>query len=416
MKKFLSIAALALLFFSACSKVEMEEMPARKISFRVSRYSAGTKADPTTKSALQGETEEFTTKAFLYADDGNGSYLPTQDMFGASGDLVKYHAPSVNEIRATWETDNEYFWPKSESSYINFVSFYSENTKTQFVATGVTETAMNWGTDESPITIVSDDNILYADLAYHFKNNETRNQLVSNVSEGVPTLFHHALSKVAFKVKLKTSKASAKSIWDVTIQGASLTVGNNGYLPLSIPSSSLTGTEAVTIPWQVSGTAATSEIVGWSRPSTGATWETISSEFETVTFTGFAPKTLNATTNVYEVEAQDLLAERTVLPQDLTADLDEDNVPDVKLSVTFKIDIYHDANGDGTKDEATPYSQEIVTISNQSLSTLVSTIPNWRMNTKYIYTISIDPVNTKIVFDPAVVDWTDDTPVGTINR
>lgn len=401
MKKFLSIAALALLFFSACSKVEQEEMPARKISFNVSHYFSGTKADPSTQHALQGETEQFTSKAFLHAE---GYLDATQDMFGTAGDLVKYHAP-VGEGRATWETDNEYFWPKAEGSYINFASFYSKNAKSQFSASGVTETSMSWGDATHPIQIVSDDNILFADLAYHFKNNETRNQLVSNVSEGVPTLFHHALAKIAFNVKLRTSSQAVKTIWDVTVEGATLKVGNNGYLPLTISASSLTGTSATTIPWTVNGSAATSDIVGWSRPAAAdATQETISSEFQTATFSGFAPKTLDGTTHIYETAAQTLLSERTVLPQVLGTD--------VKLSVTFRINIYHDVNGDNVKDESTPYSQEVVTIAEQNLSSLVSTIDSWKMNTKYIYTITIDPVNSKIVFDPAVVDWLDDNPTG----
>lgn len=407
MKKFLTIAAFALLFFPACTEIEMEEMPARKIAFNVGHYFSGTKADPSTKHALQGETEEFTAKAFLHADNGEGGFLATQDMFGTAGDLVKYHAPDGTG-RASWETDNEYFWPKAEASYINFVSWYTENAKAQFTAASVTETQMNWGDNANPITIVSDDNILFADLAYHFKNNETRNQLVSNVSEGVPTIFHHALAKIAFDVKLKTSSQAAKTLWDVTVEGATLKIGNNGYLPLSISGTALTGTDAVTIPWTVNGTAATSEIVGWSRPSTGATQETISADFQTATFTGFAPKTLDATTNVYETATQPLLAERTVLPQDLGTD--------VKLSVTFRINIFHDVNGDNVKDEANPFSQEIVTFDETSLASLVSAIPSWKMNTKYIYTITIDPVNSKIVFDPAVVDWVDDNPSGTINR
>ena len=402
MKRLLLIAAFAFAIFPACTKVEQEELPAVKISFNVSHYSAGTKADPGTVSNLQSETNQFSSKAFLHAA---GYKSRTQDMFGTAGDLVKYHAPAQAGDRAVWEPDNEYFWPKMEQSYINFVSWYSNVaglTTQMFNPENVSELQMNWGTASNPVTIDSDDNILFADLAYKYSNNATRYTSVSNVSEGVPTLFHHALAKVAFKIKLKTSTQTTKTIWDVSVQSVSLKVGNNGYLPLTIAAADTTGHTTGTIPWKVNGVEATSTIIGWSRPAAAdQTLETVSG-FESPVISGFAPTDASN----LESNAEWLLAERTVMPQTLGST--------VKFGITFKIDIFH-ADANGEKD-GSAYSQEIVTISERDLASLVSSIPEWHMNTKYIYTITIDPVSNKVYFDPAVYYWIENTENVAIER
>ena len=395
MKKYFFFAVAALVAIAACTKVETAETPARRVSFNVGSYKAGTKADPSSKHALQGETESFSSKAFLHADAGSG--MTVQNMFGASGETVTYNS-SVPE----WAPANEYFWPKASKSYVNFVSWYTKNAKAQFDATAVTELSMDWGTASAPVSIDSTDNILFADLAYNFKNNNNpaTYTAVSGVTEGVPTLFHHALAKLAFNVKLKTATQSTKTIWDVEITEATLTVANNGYLALSIPAADTAGKSAATLPWKVeSGTvAATSDTVGWKRPTSGSTNETIvevgngsgTAAFDTLKFTNFAPQT----SSDLESDPQVFLAERTVMPQDLGSN--------VQFSLKFKISLFH-ANAGAKVGDA--YSQEIVEIPVTDLKTLVPSIDNWKMNSKYIYNVTIDPVGKKVLFDPAVVDW-----------
>ncbi len=398
MKKFFLLAAAALVALTACTKMEVaNDAPARKISFNVGTFKAQTKADPSTMHALQGETTSFSSKAWLHA---NGAATGT-DFFGA-GETISYDS-SVPE----WAPANEYFWPKAAESYINFVSWFATNSKNP---TTVTETSLQWGTTSAPVTIAKDDNILFADEAWKFSsnNNPATYTAVSSVAEGVPTLFHHALAKLQFNMKLKTVTKSEKSIWDVEIQTASLKIGNNGYLDLVNADPS---TAATTVAWKVGTAAATSDIVGWSRPST-ATLETIvetsstasdvTKDFAKLSFENFAPKTL--TDGKFESASQVFLAERTVLPQTLGET--------VKFAMTFKISIFHDADNDGNKDGAA-YSEEIVTISETNLASLVSAITSWNMNTKVVYNVTIDPVGKKVLFDPAVVDWAENTSVDT---
>ena len=264
MKKYFVFAAAALVALAACSKVEKDETPAKKISFNATTYVAQTKADPATHHSLYTteDVSAFQSKAFLFADsDGDGD-LDAQDMFGTAGETVTY-----NTTNHEWVPANEYFWPKAANSYINFVSWYSKNAKSQLVPADITTAVMNWGTNSAPVTIVSDDNILFADVAWRFKDNvrEDPTYGYDSVTEGVPTLFHHALAKLAFDMKLKTTTVSTKTIWDVEIQEADLKIANSGYLPLV--NSEPSGTNATTSPWKVGSAAATSDIVVWTAVS-----------------------------------------------------------------------------------------------------------------------------------------------------
>ena len=403
MKKYFILAAAALTVFAACTKVEVAETPAKKISFNATTYTAQTKADPGTTSSLYSEgVSAFNSKAFLHA---NGAAEGT-DFFGATGDTVRYIAGTP----AVWEPILEYFWPKASDSYINFVSWYTKNAKAQLSASDITETAMNWGDTDHPVTIVANDNILFADEAWRFKDNVNPGTYrYDDVAEGVPTLFHHALAKLAFNVKLSTTTQSTKTIWDVDIQTASLKIGNNGYLALT--NEAPAGTNAAISAWKVGGSAATSEIVGWARPSsptleqiveTTSEASDVTKSFVKCSFEGFAPKTDATKTTTSQV----FLEERTVMPQTLGST--------VKFAMTFTIKLYHDSDNDGAKDGAA-YSEETITIAEQDLTDLVATPAAWNMNTKVTYNITIDPVGKKVLFDPAVVDWatvnTDDTQI-----
>ena len=415
MKQFLILAAVALTALSACTKVEYGEIPDRKVTFAVGNYVATTKAaeDPVQLT----ETTTFSSKAWLHA---NGAAQGTDFLGTIANGFIETVTRLGSAGAYIWEPDLEYFWPKGTGSYINFVSWYGgPNSKTPVLSgTGaLSETVMNWGTDGAPLTIVSNDNILFADEAWRYTDNASRFNAVSDVAMGVPTLFHHALAQVAFKVRLSTKTPSVKTIWDVTINSVSLTVGNNGYLQLV--NEDIGNTDAATKAWKVgttysTGAAATSANVGWSRPSTGSTTETIvqtggtgTQEFATPAFTSFQPGSTASPANpANSGDFVDLLPSRSVLPQDVQNGV-------VNFGMTFTISLYHDANHDGVKDdsdsngEADPaFSTEVVTVPVQSLYTLVgNVIPQWKMNTKYVYNITIDPVGKKVTFDPAVAAW-----------
>ena len=400
MKKYFIFAVAAVVAMAACSKVETSDTtPARKISFEVANYASQTKAAEDPGSVL-AETDNFKTKAWLHA---NGDATGT-DFFGTSADN---YVETVSYITASkvWEPYLEYFWPKGAGSYINFVSWFATNNN---APSTVSETVMNWGTAASPMTIVTNDNFLFADEAWRYTDNvDPARYGYNDVSKGVPTLFHHALAKLNFNICLSTKTPSTKSIWDVEIKTVTMKVGNNGYLALVNEDNTTTGTKA----WKVgtdysNGALATSASIGWARPTTstletivetGSTASDVTKEFAKPLFENFQPTTAT-NSNPYKTANQVLLAERTVMPQII-----ENGV--VTLGLTFTIKIYHDNDSNGVKD-GEAFSTELITIEDTTnLFTLVNAVTEWKMNTKYTYNVTIDPVGRKVLFDPAVAEW-----------
>ena len=397
MKKYFIISVAAIAAMAACSKVEStDNTPGKKIAFEVANYASQTKAAEDLGSVL-AETNNFSSKAWLHA---NGAATGA-DFFGTSSnnyvETVTYNGSNA------WEPALEYFWPKGAGSYINFVSWFATNSK---APSTVSETVMNWGTAAAPMTIATDDNFLFADEAWRYTDN-AETYKYDGVTKGVPTLFHHALAKIKFNLRLSTETASSKSIWDVEVKTATLKVGNNGYLALVNEDKTTTGTQ----PWKVgtsysTGVAATSATIGWERPTT-STLETIvetsstasdvTKEFAKPLFENFQPKTA-AAGSPFQTEKQVLLDERTVMPQAINGGV-------VTFGLKFTIKIYHDNDSNGTKD-GDAFSTEDITIEDTTnLFTLVNAINDWKMNTKYIYNVTIDPVGRKILFDPAVAEW-----------
>ena len=397
MKKYFIIAVAAIAAMAACSKVEStDNTPSKKIAFEVANYASQTKAeDP---GSVLAETNNFSSKAWLHA---NGEATGA-NFFGTTAnnyvETVTYNGSNA------WEPALEYFWPKGAGSYINFVSWFATNSK---APSTVSETVMNWGTAAAPMTIATDDNFLFADEAWRYTDN-AETYKYNGVTKGVPTLFHHALAKIKFNLRLSTETASTKSIWDVEVKTATLKVGNNGYLALVNEDKTTTGTQ----PWKVgeaydSGVAATSANIGWARPASGATLETIvetgssasdvTKEFAKPLFENFQPKTA-AVGSPFQTEKQVLLDERTVMPQAINGGV-------VTFGLKFTIKIYHDANGDGVKDGAAFSTEDITIVDTTNLFTLVNSVSEWKMNTKYTYNVTIDPVGRKVLFDPAVAEW-----------
>ena len=342
MKKYFVVLAVAALAASAaCTKVETIT-PDQKISFNVANYAAQTKANV----SILSETTTFKSKAYLHAV----GVTTTQNFFGANGETITYNGTDA------WLPSHDYYWPKSKQSYINFVSWYGGTP-------AVEETSIVW--DE---TIATDSNIMWADEAWHYNQNAETYKF-DNVKEGVPTLFHHALAKLAIKAKAEKVQGGTaeenKTTWDITLEDIKITnTFNAGKLTLNNtePSGTTAATQAYTT-------------TGWD--TTGKTAAEISM----------------ANTSVLTTELVNVLAEQSVLPQTLTND--------AKLSFTLHII---------TKYNGTQYSEEKIPVE-VALNTLkgaaegATAITAWEMNTKYTYNIIVDPETTVVKFDPAVVEW-----------
>ena len=369
MKKYIIIAAAALVAAAACSKVENTiEAPEEAISFKVVDYSAATRADGDPTSLIDEGYKQFTTFAWIHAD---GAQTGTPFM---NAEIIKPN----NETNPTeWAPSSRpYYWPKSEGSYINFFSFAG----TKVPATMPTEGEVTI----ADVTVEKTSNILVADAAYGYKKNTNpaKYGTVSGVSEGVPTLFHHMLAQVYFDVKLDATVVDdAKYKFTAVIDELTLTAKNTGSISLKF-----------TAPSSTPGESKFASENGWELgEGTGSLAKT---ENVTLTANGKAAS-----------EFSKLMDWSSVMPQvlsvttDATGSTPATTTDNVFVTFKYTLTTQYDTND--------PYD-EVITVSNVPLSKFTPTVTKWDMNTRYTYHITINPVSgEKILFDPAVEAWVD---------
>ena len=325
------LAALA-----GCVRTEQLPAPDREISFTVASYQPAI-----TKGTLESQgVTSFNTKAYLHAE---GYESVTQDFFGVAGE-------TITKQDSYWYPSHPYYWPKSNLSYVNFVSWYDKNGSGP---TSVSETRMDW----TNRTIAHNDDIMYADEAWRFFND----------SPSVPVLFHHALAQVKFQARLSEASEGGTS-WTVTISNLQVSnVHKTGSLSLynSDPATSYTNNA-----WT---NAAGNAAPVWTQTEAVDTLRHVGSY------------TLDASTKV-------LMNTRTVLPQStfgmvlsfdytINTTYSQNNpIHSVSESATASINLYNDFR-----------------------------IYTWDMNTRITYTIVINPKTNKITFDPCLAEsWNND--------
>ena len=364
MKKFILIAAVAVVTAAACTKTENIASPDVKIAFDVAKYTAQSKAPMANNDELGGS---FTTNAWFTNGDGD------KMRFFQVNETVSWNSP----VTGQWAPSRDYFWPKS--GYVDFYSYDGDPAPTT-----VDEGSLIY----SSKTITSTDNILVADAAFRQTQNLQTYQIGSNAIKGVPTLFRHMLAKVKFTVKLATTdeKKTPDYKWEVTIlnttaKPSKLEILNKGTLTLS---NIYTGTAATTQAWTNTNTA--KPLVGWVA------------EAGTETIDCLTPSLVLQENTISSGEPVSLIDVRTVMPHSL-------GNSDV-FTIYYEVkSTYH---GDST-----PNMIETRHAS-AKLTELVSGIIDWNMNQIITYNVIIDPITEKVYFDPAIEAW-DETTSGDID-
>ncbi len=367
-KLFIAIATVALVFSASCTKVNPEEKKAEKISFQVANYAPATKAI----SLFEDGITSFKCKAFMVGEGVTG-YQP---FFGDNGETIKPNVTTIPENYAEplntlteWAPSHDYYWPKSDKSYIDFFSWYDTGAGPAITYSGTTFT-MAW-TDR---IIAAGDNIMYADPAWRFQKNNTETANQANgywkdaVTEGVPTLFHHALAQIeirAYAQKLTNGTAT----WTIKLTDLALSIVNKGSLTLTAtePTSGFNtkGTWDGTPAWTATGTAAD-------------IFPDASDDF-------------NVTETTATADAAKLLSPTVVLPQSVAS-----------VNLTFNLDITTTYDGGVSNHEIIP---QTIALGTDGFGTADNA---WKLNTKYLYTILIKPAEKKVLFDPAVESaWTE---------
>lgn len=399
MKRFETYLLMALMVLAGCTKMQLNEeaIPDQEVSFHIARSQTLTKA-----GGMKAAEEEFTTftcKGFLHAEGVNldESHAPSQalgyqDFFGSSTttpaytEAVSYTFSDANgngtkeNGEVSWNPAHAYYWPKSPYSYVNFVAWYgtgngdnnhpvigygwdSASSKYKATLDWAFESAVNQG----------EVNLLYADPAWHQKSTTSAQYgAVSNVSRGVPLLFHHALAQI--NVRVITVKAGEEdpnitvvpgenkvtdgtATWTITLANPKITnIYTTGNLHLEALDS---GTENSQGTW--TGT-------GWT--GTGSTGVIAPADF-----------------TVREVDFEgagemNLIAPTCVIPQTIGADVVLSF--DMQIVTEYANDVRH---------------QEIIGI-NIKLNDMGTNA--WAQNTKYTYNIKINPSQNSVFFDPVV--------------
>ena len=351
MKKLFILAAAAVAVLAACTKTEVvNNTPDKAISFAVANYATQTKA--TTNGSLVTEGyQNFTTSAWYHTAVG-----ATAQAF-MTNENIKFDGTNK------WAPESRiYYWPKT--GYINFFSYAGTKTLTiseyGFALNNTTIKAQ--GTDK--------DNILVADAALGFSaNDDTPQYGFNSVSEGVPTLFHHMLSRVKFYIKVDASDVDdTKYNWKVDVNSATVSYSNKGSL-------------AVTFDPETAATPATPtwKTAVWTPGATDATLSKVS--------TAVSVNADGKAASSYEL----LIADSVVMPQELS-------VTNVTFALNYTLTCTYDGNNPIV---------ETVDVPATAIETFYASIGKWEMNKIYTYNIIIKPSGKQILFDPAVVSWDD---------
>ena len=368
MKKYLIIAAAALVASVACTKTEKapEADQLVPVTFEVAKYSNQTKAaDP---SAPAGSflriDDHFSSRAFLHAQgvdlDASGAVNGTsfQNFFGSATPWTE--TISWSSSNKKWAPSATYYWPKGTQSFVNFVSWYGATP-----TIGYTYTSSAWTAtmDFDLATLAADADILYADMAWRYKENISTYHKDDSGVVGVPTLFHHGLSQITVEAYVNAPSivsslpADANATWTVSIENFAIgTVQTGGTLHLvnADPGSNTTQewTASVTSPSTGNITAATTSIVSNSASS-----------------------------------ATPVITLKSVLPQSIANT--------VKMTGDVRIVTTNRTSG-AVHTEVLPLDVTLATFGTSA----------WALNTHYTYRIKIDPSTNEVLYDPAVdSDW-----------
>lgn len=409
MKKLNTILVIAAVAAVGCAKTEVVSTPDVKIGYQVASYSTQTKADDggflkeMEAFSIAAADAMFKSVAFLNADNGNGGQAAPARYYAAATDQVetiKYASNQWAPIGA------DYYWPKSPNSDLDFFSWFDlTETASTHVANATFSSStytLAWTADR---TIALKDNVMYADPVWRQKkNNNTPVYGKDGVTEGVPTLFHHALAQVRFQFKQKTmsavdSKDDTKStFWVVKVKNLTITnnqIKKNGTLSLT----------------------AAKDAASWTTPA-NLIWGAAASQAYWSTADLFLANAVNSTgielTNTADTFSKDdQMADEyiTVLPQQIGNDL--------LLNFDIEIETKFGTTAGGASGAAHVSTETIhvkdfedggAIVNNSGIQlNLLATIGSyWQMNKKYTYIFNIDPATTKILYDPAVEDWATD--------
>ena len=369
MKQFFILAVAAVAATAACTKNEVTEAPNVPVSFEVASYRSQTKAaDPNApEGSFLRVDDHFSSQAFLHAQgvdlDENGAVNGStfQQFFGSASPWSE--TITWDGTNKKWAPSNTYYWPKGSQSFVNFVSWYGATPTVSYAYTSSKWTAtMTFAAAD----ISNSSDILYADMAWRYKANESTYHKDDAGVVGVPTLFRHGLSRIAVKAYVQNAAGNiaagpsdANASWVITIKNFTLgSVTTSGNLVLTNADPGRKG------------------IQEWTATVTSPASGNISASDAVIS-------------SVAKASATDVVALRSVLPQTIAN----------TVKMNFDLDIVKTTSGN-TQHEIIPVELTLDAFGTSA----------WAKNTQYTYYIKIDPTQNEVLYDPAVEsDWVEET-------
>ena len=350
MKKFSNILALSLVLagLAGCTKGQYVQ-PDNSVSYTVAGVSEKTRAGVSFLGEFDDPSQAaFSSVGFLHAEGVN----ETQSFYG-TGAGNGYEIISWNGSNR-WEPSITYYWPKGSQSYVNFVSWYDAQ-GTPDMST-ISETALSW-TNRS---IAANDNILVADEAWRYNANASTYHIDNASVVGVPTLFHHLLTRVTFVAKPKKISDNGTT-WSIAVSNFTLkNVRYVGTLALKNADPGSTG------------------IAAWTATDgTAASW----------TSTNSTQNVSGVSANLATLDPETVLPMRSFLPQALGL-----------MAINFDYTIR-------TVIDADNYIEETANSGDIRLNAFTSSVTEWGMNQMITYTITINPEAPEILIDPVATAW-----------
>lgn len=375
------MAAAAILSLAACSTFEPVDTPDSLITFAVVNNLPQTRAT----AGLEYTNGPFGTFAWW-----------TNNTWSNTADADKlYHVfmenQQITNTTGVWAPTTDYYWTKT--GYITFASYspYVSGAEKGFSA--VPEYTVADGFKFDDYTVVDDTNIdvMYATLAENCtKNTNTDSTEVTDNANpesgyaGVPTIFHHALTKVQVAVRMKTERKNP-NVRNINIEVTNITFQNinkkGSFVQLPNPT------------WTLPATPVTANYLYFD----GSTTPEVLWFFENDDDSDQANPRVTTYTPIS--------TSRMLLPQELTA-IDTTDPTDnadnhQNVEISYRIKMWY-------KDNTTPAVETItstVVLYNDAGSPAVT---EWTPNMSVLYRITIDPYSDKkVTFDPAVIDWAD---------
>ena len=341
MKKFFILAAAAIVALAACTKNEVQKTSNRQIA-----YNAVTAKSVTSRAIINSTYYAPTDPAFgvwgLYQATDWSTNHSSSVWVGTNASTSAQISYSSSQWKNAANTD---YWPLSGSIVFMGYSPYANVSSKAAISVADNKATLTVSNFQSSTGSYVDD-LMWSD-AVEKSANDTNYDADGNGTttyNGVPIVFHHALSQII--VKAKAAEDYAAQGYTLTITGITLTIDDNATLT-------------------VQDNLTADPVVSWTEPATDAE-PIILADGSTALTTSFVQ------------QGNPIL----VIPQTLTAGADV-------LHVTYKL-TKNTIDSPTTKDISLTAGSEV-------------TLSSLQANKKYILNliVSLD----EILYSPDVIDW-----------